>query len=269
MKMIPMTRPVALLATLVLAMPWQAEAYPTAAGKCPAGEAAVSNSHIMTTDGKTITNGTLAEGGFSVLLNGQPLEGNAFRVEQEETLTITTTESSTFRGFLIRIAPPEGTVADVRDALQPVFISSDEEADTATDTDTQLATLTCVEVEQVGGLTHTSNNDKMEVSGTLLVEQAISGLSIDITVVGENSDDSSTYWYSHFDLKAIGVPTSPPSMAPSVNEPTTSPVEGNTTPSEVEGPFDPPESSAKNYCGSVRVIAWITLSGIVSGFGLL
>ena len=186
-------RPVAAILALAVALISTAEAYPNAAGRCPAGEAAVAQSHVA--DGKSITTGSLMDGGFSVLLNGVPLGGKppSFRVGEEESLTITS-DSATFRGFLIRIAPPEGIVADVRDAIQPV---------SSNDTDVQVATTTCVQVEQVGGLTHTDRTDKTEVSATLFVEEAISGLTIDVTIVGENSGGSSSYWYSRFEINSI------------------------------------------------------------------
>ena len=64
------------------------------------------------------------------------------------------------------------TGVDLTEAIQAV----DEEA--------QVAAATCVSAEGVGGLTHTNNNDKSTITGALLVEEAIPGLTFDVTIVG-------------------------------------------------------------------------------------
>jgi hypothetical protein len=178
---------------LVLAMPWTAAAWPLGAGRCPAGEAAVAGSH---TEGeKEITAGTLADGGFTVSLNGVPLDSAPeLRAGQEETITIVSDNGTPFKGFLIRIAAPEGTVVDVRDAIYPI---------SSNDTDTQVSEAACVETELVGGLTHTGASDKTQVSGTIFVDAGMPGIVLDITLVGVNNNDASSYWYSQYEIMAV------------------------------------------------------------------
>lgn len=253
---------------LSLAMLWKAEAYPSAAGRCPAGEAAVSSSHVaeFAGAGKTVATGTLAEGGFSVRLNDVPLGGKppSFRVGEEQTISITS-DSNPFRGFLIRIGPPQGIVVDLRDAIQ-----------IGNGTDTQVATNTCVEVEQVGGLTHTSNTDKMEISGTLFVEQALSGIQLDVTVVEVNNVDASSYWYSSFAINSVvpvdpespvaapKFPTSPPSMSPDDEtlEPAI-PDDGDTT-GEQETEEQETEGEDTSNAGTRNTTTLTTLLGLTA-----
>lgn len=250
----------ATLALLVLAMPWTTESYPLGAGRCPAGEAAVSGAHLQA--GKEITTGTLSEGGFTVSLNGVALEeAPEFRVGQEDTITISS--NMPFKGFLIRVAPPQGIVVDVRDAIYPV---------SSNDTDTQVADVACVQVEQVGGLTHTTNSEKTQVSGTLSVDAAISGLMVDITVVGVNNAQQSTYWHSSFEIKPEGpfgtpvpsyVPTSimtwnptpSPSLSPSPDTATSIDVDEEES-SEQPGSEDTVSSARSLFSMAVLVASW-------------
>ena len=180
-------------------------AFPAGAGACPAGVPAVGNPHVG--GGRPETTGELIDGGFVVLLNNVPLEGkpvairvgelNDIQIITSATLTTTTTTTedggieadateeedpttttsmpvTAFKGFLIRVGPPPGVqnAVDLRDALYPVA---------SNDTTTQIASTTCVDVELVGGLTHTSADPKTSIVGTLLVEQAVEELSIDVT----------------------------------------------------------------------------------------
>ena len=205
-----------LLALALSTVPRAAEAYPTAAGSCPAGMVAVQSPHVGAD--RPETTGSLADGGLVLWMNGVPLGDDkpaSFRVGEVNLLELT---GPAFRGFLIRVGPPAGAdnAVDLREAIFP---ASDD------DTTSQIADATCVSTEQVGGLTHTSRDDKTNVTGSLLVESAIEGLSIDVTVVLSNEDTNSTYFYSNFVLNAVQAvdPEAPVAAPPTTRFPTTMP----------------------------------------------
>ena len=235
------------------------EAFPGAAGGCPAGIAAVGQPHID--GGRPETTGPLLQGGVTLSLNGVPLEGKPaeFRLGEVNELVLEAS-GSPMKGFLIRVGPPQGAEnsVDLRESIFP----ADEE-----DTLSQIAESACVSTEQVGGLTHTSADEKTSVSASLLVENEIEGLSLDVTVVMANVVTDSTYYYSNFVVNAVqaadpdepvvatpttSFPTAAPVMAPETDNteggevPTTDGEEANEAETTTtEAPAPAPESSSR------------------------
>jgi hypothetical protein len=200
-----------------------ADAFPNGAGSCNAGTDAIllpGQSHANNTQVGTTS---LADFGINVTLNGELLEPDTptdFPTGDSHTLTIVA-NNAPFLGFLARI---EGSGDDI-------FLDTTS-ALAANSTDVQVAVSTCINVNRVGGVTHTSNDEKASVSAILKMEYPAMDLLLDITVVirNSNSQDVSEWYFSRYIMNAIGPPTSsptimttgPPVDAPSPTMPTTS-----------------------------------------------
>jgi hypothetical protein len=88
-------------------------AYPSGAGGCTAGNTAVQSLHLAPESG-TIVTGSLANGGFTVSLDGAKLIADStytFSTYTDTALTITGT-TKTFRGFLVRLGETGGVYTD-------------------------------------------------------------------------------------------------------------------------------------------------------------
>ena len=177
----------------------KAVAYPSGAGSCAAGVAAVQGPHL--TRG-TITTGSLALGGFTVALGGSPLvDGvtSTFDINTDVSLTIAGTK--TFKGFLLRLGG-SNTISSL----------------TGTG-DVQVSNI-CT-VDGVGGVTHTSASEKTTVTATLRLATAAAGLPLDVLVVVQNSGvtNISEYYHTSFLLTArdsLPVPSTPVTPGPAV-----------------------------------------------------
>ena len=186
-------------------------AFPSEAGSCRAGGNAVGGSHKARTQ---VGGGPLSDHGLELRLDGTKLQagvvsqivvGTSYSLE-----LVATTPTNTFRGFLIRLESPN---VDTIEAM-----SVPENANGI-----QVSDYFCVNIEGVGGLTHTTSNDKTQVSGLLQVDETAMDLTLDVTVVVQNRPGVSEWYYSQFLLQAISMP--PPTPAPVVptKPPTTTP----------------------------------------------
>ena len=126
-------------------------AYPSAAGSCAAGPQAVGGPHLTSSN---ITTGALSQGGFIVTLGSDMVLDSlvAATFPTNVPTTITISGSRAFRGFLMRLGETEAP--------------TDSAFSIGTSSDIQISTL-CAAVEQVGGVTHTSNAQKNSVTATL------------------------------------------------------------------------------------------------------
>jgi len=197
-------------------------AYPTAAGSCPALQSAVGMPHVN--GGRPETTGSLTDGGFQLLLNGDPVAAgkpSSFKVGEEQSIELKGFISS-FKGFLIRFGPPPDGPPGLVDLREAIYPTSDDEDSS---TNTQIADSTCVDQQQVGGLTHTNRNDKTSITGTLIVTTPVQGLSMDVTVVVANNAQNSTHYYSNFVIHAVEAvdPLAPVAAPPTTSFPTTMP----------------------------------------------
>lgn len=193
-----------------LALTWSisflstASAYSTGAGGCAGGMPAVGGLHIAS----TYKNGTLAQGGFQVLLDGKALNPGVaalVSVGQKHTLTLQSIDGC--KGLLFRL----GGVG--LGALSP----------TQGDSLLQVAGI-CV-VEPASGVTHTSNVVKRQSNLYLKLVAAGLNLPLDVTVVVSNSV-TSEFYYSPFLLNAAAVTqtASPVKQTPVPVAPTPVPV---------------------------------------------
>jgi hypothetical protein len=184
-----------------------ADSFPSGAGSCAAGTDAIllpGQSHANNTQVGTTF---LADFGINVKLNSEVLEPDTptdFSTGVNHTLTIVA-NNAPFLGFLARV---EGSGDDV-------FLDTTS-ALASNSTDVQVALSTCINVNRVGGVTHTSNDEKMSVSAILMMDEPVMDLLLDITVVVRNinSQDVSEWYFSRYMLNAIGPPMSSPTKMP-------------------------------------------------------
>ena len=83
----------------------EVDSFPTGAGGCAGGMAAVGGSHLGQSDGRVVSNSTLETGGVTVQIGNITLENNApldLTTIEDHTITIISTEFP-IRGILIRV----------------------------------------------------------------------------------------------------------------------------------------------------------------------
>ena len=73
-------------------------------------------------------------------------------------------------------------------------------------------------VEQVGGVTHTSKDEKTEISFMMQVDEAATGLKLDVSLLDSFVADQ--WWYNQY-LIDITMPPPMPTGTPTVSPPTT------------------------------------------------
>lgn len=194
-----------LLLKLSAALLPTATAFSTGAGSCTGGLAPVGGKHlelaVVTSGSLEAYNISVTVGSSGALVKGVP---HSFEYGRPHFLTISSPNSTAypFRGFLIRLESADATV-DTTTALR-VF-GSDE--------DTRVATETCVDIEGVGGLTHTNNTVKGTTLGVLELNAAASNLLLDVTVVARNGGFFSTFYHTQFVLNAVASDASPTATA--------------------------------------------------------
>jgi hypothetical protein len=183
-----------LLASLLATTTNNVQAYPTGAGSCLGGQAAVGGAHL---DADTVNTGSLEDGGLQVMINGSPIT-DMTTVNATETVDIELVSSDKgFKGFLIRLGAGEEEGEDQGVARQAevdftsVLMADDE------DESVQEESTHCPD-ENAGGLTHTSNDVKTTVSGMFEIPQPVAGgVMMDVTVVMENGEVSEYYHTSY------------------------------------------------------------------------
>jgi hypothetical protein len=183
------------------------DAFTTGAGSCKAGTDAILVPGLPHATNSQVGGTALADFGITVALNGELLNTTAptdFMTGDNHTLTITATDAP-FLGFLARI---DGSGDDM-------FLDTTL-ALASNSTDVQVALSTCINVNRVGGVTHTDSNEKESVSAVLRMDDPADGLLLDVTVVirNVNSEAVSEWYFSRFGLNAVGPPTTSPTVMP-------------------------------------------------------
>jgi hypothetical protein len=175
------------------------------AGSCAGDGAPVSGKHLSRAQ---VTSGTLEAYNIDITLGdsgpmkiGVPLE---FEYGRPHFLTLSCSSQTPYLGFLVRLSSPGGI--DTTAAL--TLFSNDKDAQVATDT--------CINIEGVGGITHTNNDPKSFSQSILEMDEAAQGLILDVTVVVANAGLYSDFYYSQFILNAVAPKESSPARpAPS------------------------------------------------------
>jgi hypothetical protein len=176
--------PVVALGVLVAA-PAAVQAFPSAAGGCQTGAAAVSGLHLQNGPGES----TLDALGIEISVDGEVLTpvslGGSFAIASgvDHTVEVTATVEP-FRGFLLALSSTTDAT-DLSTALTPV--------------DTAIEQPAGVCIAPVVGVTHTSAADKTSASATLRLDQG-DDLNLDVTVVMLNSGGVSLYAYERYSI---------------------------------------------------------------------
>ena len=148
-------RIVSLLWLLLLAD--TALALPSGSGNCPGGRAAVGVTHLT----GDVIEGTLEQGGITLTIGDQRLsvgEIATLPLGQDLTWTLNATKRP-LRGFLMRAEDRND------DAVVDTTASLSASMDDDSTGDVQVAETVCINAFNVGGVTHTNNNQKRTASG--------------------------------------------------------------------------------------------------------
>ena len=196
-------------------------AFPTGAGGCTPGMAAVSGSHL---EAATVETGSHQDYNMELLINGSPLRSGTpmdVPIGVDHTWELRSTGISGFRGYLLRL---DGGSADIdtTGSLSPISGQGGQ---------VQVADSVC---SGVGSATHRSRALKSSVSGNLRLEDLSNNLNFDVTVVFQNANGLSQYSYSPFRLTAVEATeeevVDEEVVVEETPEPTPSPTRGTTAP---------------------------------------
>ena len=162
---------------------------------------------------------------FTLTLNGESLSiagetAVSFPINQAHTLELSSDEP--FKGFLIRLGPlPSESefLTDFTMALTP---------QDGNDANVKVEQTHCIDIENVGGVTHTDSNEKNRVTAMLQMDEPASDMIMDITVVIVNSGETSEFYYSQLLMNAVD-PAAPATPAGGSSAATAAPIMGRTT----------------------------------------
>jgi hypothetical protein len=162
-----------------------ASAYPSGAGGCSGGQAAVRGSHLQS----GYETGFLVNGGFAVILDGNTLDHEkdgtvSFTAGEDHTLTVT----GRYTGILVRLQAESGVdtsaaLSETSSFLQDASVCS----------------------APVVGISHNSRASKNGAEIILRLDEP-SDVALDITIVLENEYGGSIFYYSGFALRAVDPP---------------------------------------------------------------
>ncbi|CAB9514038.1 receptor-like protein kinase [Seminavis robusta] len=227
-----------LLAAVVTPLFGTVGAFPGGAGDCPEARAAVGGPHLGF---PTVTTGSLEEGQLQFEVNGGSLavgEPNEITVGDMHTWTLEITDGI-YRGFLVRLGGGDSGVDTVESIKSDLDIVQPASA---------------CENFQVGGVTHTNAEDKTIIEGTLSVDAKSANMPLDVTVVIENTNGVSIYYYTGYQLTAVdsagletpGPETAVPTEAESEAEGEETEAPGTDVPAEeTEAPAEETEAPAE------------------------
>lgn len=254
-------------------------AYPTGAGSCVGGTAAVGGSHLDPSNGM-ILSGTLTEGQVVVTLDQQTLQSSStttsVQTNQEYTLSVTSNNpNGGFRGIFIRMELTPSSSSSV----SSVSLESDNNSFITTDlllvsfvqwdtSITRLADDVCssesYDPNTVQGLTHVNNDEKKQITST--VRWDAPGMAyIDITIVGANRESiGSVYGYERFPLQVVDNDTSPAPPPTTTEDSNEDIIIGTFSPTYAPPPAKPPTSSSN---APVILLTRQTCLGMVAIFG--
>ena len=111
--------------------------------------------------------------------------------------------TTTFRGFLFRLGPPDNNGALSGNTTISVITKEALRVWEGDDENVRLASTVCITNEQVGGLTHTSSVEKPSATGLLRMDDPAENLLLDVTVVVRNQGTDSIFYYTQYALNAV------------------------------------------------------------------
>lgn len=145
-------------------------AFPSGAGSCTGGKAAVGGPHTSTATGKTIKSNTLAAQKVTVTIAGKTYAAGTTISLKSNTNHAVKVSGIGMKGVLVRLST--GT------------ITAGTNAQTAS-----------VCTSPVVGITHKSNTVVGSYGGTIKIPKATKGVTMDITIVYNANSKSSSYAY--------------------------------------------------------------------------
>lgn len=231
-------------------------AYPTGAGSCVGGEAAVGGSHVDQSNGKQVIGATLAQGKVGVKIdNGAyiaPEETNDLSTQTDYTITLETEFTQGFKGVLLRLE----------------VLDSDTNVDTTgalTSVDANVLKICELCEAPVVGLTQVDSSPKISVEARMRLDQAATNVRLDVTMVAINNETISVYGYDayYFSFNGDSVPATPSVSAPAgVSNATPSPTISTNIKNDITGTLAPTRSDAIQ--STTSFILWYTVLSAVT-----
>lgn len=188
MRQVKLPSLVVVASLLLFLAPSVIHALPSGAANCAGGRAAVGVTHMQ----GSVTEGTLEKGGIQVSIGDTLLvAGEVVQIPANRDLSWNLNATKRpLRGFLIRAEDSAGK-ADTTLALS------------AQDEDAQVAHTVCLNAFNVGGVTHTNNNQKRTIAGHFRLDEVVDALQLDVTIVIKNRNGNSVYYYSGYTVQVV------------------------------------------------------------------
>lgn len=195
----------------------QATALPTGASGCAGGRPAVGGTHLTA---YMIEQGPLSDQAIQISINGVVLDPNTeFNVPiGVDHVWRVDMPGDGFRGYLLRLDGGDSSL-DTTDALSNIPGMGGT---------VQVAKV-CVDKEGVGGVTHTSRALKNTVQGRLRLDDVGENLSLDVTVVLQNRNGLSQFYYTPFVVNAVQTDQETQTDATSTSSPTMTQTDATST----------------------------------------
>jgi PDZ domain len=220
------TRIVAITVQLFLLVTIQVHAYPTGAGSCPSGIAAVNGTHLNIENNKVILGGRLVDHDIIVTIDNDNDSDTTILVPYNRTTTTATLNPSLYvkTPYTISVSSTQSTYTGVLIRMEVPFTGSSfsNNVTLLPLTNTQVSFPCLLLDSNIMGITHFNNTFKQVHSGIMEVDQTIENVILDITVVMVNNANVSVYGYDRFLLNFIDptVPSTPSSTSSSTIAPT-------------------------------------------------
>jgi hypothetical protein len=222
------------------------------------GGPAPRGAHLLAA--RNVTNGTLALGGFELVIDGVVVNPNATRtletLKNYSVVVRGTTTGRQFRGAFLMLGL-NGT--DLSTNLLPLA--------------SYQRTPSCIG-SGIAGVSHTENGLKNTFNGVLYLDAVRPIISLDVNIVTDNSDAAgSKFYYSNYRIasvvgtKAPVTPPVAPPVAPPVVSPTAPKAAAPTAPKAAAptatAPVVAPTASTKKKCGllGLRILCPLTRCG--------
>jgi hypothetical protein len=182
-----------------------ANALPDYVPSCTIGSSAIGRDHMDSSNGRRVTEGTMADSGFDLYIDGivvNPDITRTFDTFKSYNVNVKGSAGQLYKGAFLALAV-DGF--DVSDALLPLapHVKSQECGD------------------EVSGVHHSEASLKTEFTATMQVDDVYATITLDVNIVALNNETGSAYYHTQYKLASVDA-TMAPTAAPT-NAPTKSP----------------------------------------------
>jgi hypothetical protein len=217
--------------TFSSAMLSMAAAYPDYVPSCRIGSSSVGSYHKDSSNGRSVTAGTMADSGFDLYIDGfvvNPSFTRTLDTFKSYNVTVKGSAGQQYKGAFLALAVDGFDVGDALLPFAPHVKSQDCD-------------------EEVSGVHHSEASLKTEFTTTMQVDAVYATITLDVNIVVFNNETGSAYYHTQYKLASVNAtmaPTAAPTKPPT-NAPTKSPT-GVPTKNPTKAPSKSPTKAPTN-----------------------